>query len=52
MKYQVCYHYNNDPTDIWYAKFFDDKKLAVQFYEGKKDCCLYESVKILTIGGK
>lgn len=51
MNYQVCYKYDNDINNIWYARFFTTREQALNFYHEQKDCTLFKrTVKILRIG--
>ena len=50
MKYQVCWRHKTPLSDIWFAQFFNNKDLAVEFYKIQKslDC----EAKVITIGDK
>lgn len=49
MNYQVCWHYDDAPSSLWFAEFFHLKETAVERYKIQKQLC--KNVKILTIGG-
>lgn len=50
MNYQVCYKYNNNKNGRWYARFFEFKVDAVDYFKQKKGSKLYSDVKLLSIG--